>query len=129
LAENLWAVEQLSTTSWAAGSTRSGCSTWERRRRSNERDPRATVVQEAIVIMMAITVEPGTPGSARLEEVPEPHEDGGAVLVEALAVGVCGTDVEIAEGKYGWAPPGKTRLALGPRVSRPSPGSRPGAWA
>jgi glucose 1-dehydrogenase len=63
--------------------------------------------------MMAITVEPGTPGSARLEEVPEPHEDGGSVLVEALAVGVCGTDVEIAEGKYGWAPPGKTRLALG----------------
>jgi threonine dehydrogenase-like Zn-dependent dehydrogenase len=33
--------------------------------------------------------------------------------VEAVAVGVCGTDVEIAEGKYGWAPPGKTRLVLG----------------
>jgi threonine dehydrogenase-like Zn-dependent dehydrogenase len=37
---------------------------------------------------------------------------GGSVLVEALAVGVCGTDVEIVEGKY-WAPPGKTRLVLG----------------
>jgi threonine dehydrogenase-like Zn-dependent dehydrogenase len=35
------------------------------------------------------------------------------VLVEAIAVGVCGTDVEISEGKYGWAPPGKTRLVLG----------------
>jgi hypothetical protein len=23
-----------------------------------------------------------------------------------VAVGVCGTDVEIVEGKYGWAPPG-----------------------
>jgi threonine dehydrogenase-like Zn-dependent dehydrogenase len=33
--------------------------------------------------------------------------------VEAVAVGVCGTDVEIVEGKYGWAPPGKTRLVLG----------------
>jgi glucose 1-dehydrogenase len=30
-----------------------------------------------------------------------------------VAVGVCGTDVEIAEGKYGWAPPGRTRLVLG----------------
>ena len=37
----------------------------------------------------------------------------GSVLVEAVAVGVCGTDVEIVEGKYGWAPPGKTRLVLG----------------
>jgi threonine dehydrogenase-like Zn-dependent dehydrogenase len=35
------------------------------------------------------------------------------VLVEAVAVGVCGTDVEIVEGKYGWAPPGKRRLVLG----------------
>ena len=26
---------------------------------------------------------------------------------------MCGTDVEIVEGKYGWAPPGKTRLVLG----------------
>jgi threonine dehydrogenase-like Zn-dependent dehydrogenase len=33
--------------------------------------------------------------------------------VEAVAVGVCGTDVEIVEGKYGWAPRGKTRLVLG----------------
>jgi threonine dehydrogenase-like Zn-dependent dehydrogenase len=35
------------------------------------------------------------------------------VLVEAIAVGVCGTDVEIVEGKYGWSPPGKPRLVLG----------------
>jgi threonine dehydrogenase-like Zn-dependent dehydrogenase len=33
--------------------------------------------------------------------------------VEAVAVGVCGTDVEIVEGKYGWAPPGRSRLVLG----------------
>ena len=37
----------------------------------------------------------------------------GSVLVEAIAVGVCGTDVEIVEGKYGWAPPGEPRLVLG----------------
>ena len=63
--------------------------------------------------MKAITVEPLKPGSARLEEVPEPDARNGAILVEAIAVGVCGTDVEIAEGKYGWAPPGKQRLVLG----------------
>jgi threonine dehydrogenase-like Zn-dependent dehydrogenase len=34
-------------------------------------------------------------------------------VVEALAVGVCGTDVEIAGGLYGWAPPGRERLILG----------------
>ena len=35
------------------------------------------------------------------------------MLVEAVAVGVCGTDVEIVEGQYGWAPPGRSRLVLG----------------
>ncbi|MBP8292967.1 MAG: glucose 1-dehydrogenase [Caldilineaceae bacterium] len=63
--------------------------------------------------MKAITVEPKNPGSARYEEFPEPEVSEGSVLVEAVAAGVCGTDVEIVEGKYGWAPPGKTRLVLG----------------
>jgi len=35
------------------------------------------------------------------------------VLVETLAVGVCGTDLEIISGAYGWAPPGHDRLVLG----------------
>jgi glucose 1-dehydrogenase len=76
--------------------------------------------------MKAITVEPGKPG-AKLEDVPEPELHNGSVLVEAIAVGVCGTDVEIAEGKYGWAPPGKTRIVLGHeslgRVLDPGPTS------
>jgi glucose 1-dehydrogenase len=63
--------------------------------------------------MKAITVEPKKPGSAHYEDFPEPEVSEGSVLVEAIAVGVCGTDVEIVEGKYGWAPPGKTRLVLG----------------
>jgi glucose 1-dehydrogenase len=63
--------------------------------------------------MKAITVEPKKPGSARYEDFPEPDVHEGSVLVEAVAVGVCGTDVEIVEGKYGWPPPGKTRLVLG----------------
>ena len=75
--------------------------------------------------MKAITVEPRKPETARLEDIPEPDARGGSVLVEAIAVGVCGTDVEIVEGKYGWAPPGKTRLVLGHeslgRVMDPGP--------
>jgi threonine dehydrogenase-like Zn-dependent dehydrogenase len=63
--------------------------------------------------MKAITVEPHRPASARLEDVSEPDLSNGSILVEAIAVGVCGTDTEIVEGKYGWAPPGKKRLVLG----------------
>ena len=63
--------------------------------------------------MKAITIEPKKPGTARLEEIPEPDPREGSVLVEAVTVGVCGTDVEIVEGKYGWAPPGEARLVLG----------------
>ena len=63
--------------------------------------------------MRALTVRPGTADSARVEEVPEPEASRGAVLVEALAVGVCGTDREIVSGEYGWSPPGKDRLVLG----------------
>lgn len=77
--------------------------------------------------MKAITVEPHKPETARLEDIAEPDARDGSVLVEAIAVGVCGTDVEIVEGKYGWAPQGKTRLVLGHeslgRVIDPGPNS------
>jgi glucose 1-dehydrogenase len=63
--------------------------------------------------MKAVTVAPGTAGSVRLEGVPEPDLALGSVLVETLAVGICGTDAEIASGAYGWAPPGRDRLILG----------------
>jgi threonine dehydrogenase-like Zn-dependent dehydrogenase len=63
--------------------------------------------------MRAITVVPGKEGSARLDDVPEPDQGAGAVLVEALALGVCGTDLEITSGRYGLAPPGRERLVLG----------------
>jgi len=77
--------------------------------------------------MKAITVEPQKAGSARLDDIAEPDFRDGSVLVEAVAVSVCGTDIEIAEGKYGWAPTGKTRLVLGHeslgRVLDPGPTS------
>jgi glucose 1-dehydrogenase len=63
--------------------------------------------------LRAVTVIPGSAGSARLDEVAEPGRELGSVLVEALAVGVCGTDVEIADGLYGWPPSGRERLILG----------------
>jgi threonine dehydrogenase-like Zn-dependent dehydrogenase len=61
----------------------------------------------------ALTVRPGVAGSAIVEEVPEPPADDGPVLVDTLAVGVCGTDLEIVAGEYGDAPPGEDRLVLG----------------
>jgi len=63
--------------------------------------------------MRAVTIEPGNPGSIALQHVSEPAPDAGAVLVHALAVGVCGTDRELIEGVYGEAPPGRARLVLG----------------
>ncbi len=75
--------------------------------------------------MKAITVEPKKPGTARFEDVPEPEAREGSVLVEAVAVGVCGTDVEIVEGKYGWAPPGTDAPRARPRVPRPRGGPGP----
>ncbi|HEX8133670.1 MAG TPA: glucose 1-dehydrogenase [Actinomycetes bacterium] len=63
--------------------------------------------------MQAITVLPEQAGSARLDDVAEPAEDEGELLVQTLAVGVCGTDLEISQGDYGWPPPGRDRLVLG----------------
>jgi threonine dehydrogenase-like Zn-dependent dehydrogenase len=63
--------------------------------------------------VQAITVLPGQAGSTRLDDIAEPLPEEGPVLVETLAVGICGTDLEIANGEYGWAPPGHQRLVLG----------------
>ncbi|MFN2566000.1 MAG: glucose 1-dehydrogenase [Gemmatimonadaceae bacterium] len=63
--------------------------------------------------MRVLTVQPAAADSARLEQVPEPVADPGTVLIQALALGICGTDHEIVGGQYGWAPPGRDRLVLG----------------
>ena len=62
--------------------------------------------------MRAMTVEPGAPGSASVSELDAPAGTGD-VLVAGLAVGICGTDIEITAGHYGTAPPGASRLILG----------------
>jgi len=63
--------------------------------------------------MRAITLVPGKAGTLRLDEVEEPGAAQGSVLVRALALGVCGTDHELAEGAYGEAPSGRERLIIG----------------
>lgn len=63
--------------------------------------------------MRALTVEPGMPGSLRVDDLPDPDVADGELLVRGLAIGVCGTDQEIVRGDYGWAPPGQQRLVLG----------------
>ncbi|MFC7545060.1 glucose 1-dehydrogenase [Plantactinospora sp. GCM10030261] len=63
--------------------------------------------------MRAITVSPGSAGSLRLADLPDPPPHEGSVLVEALAVGICGTDQEIIDGQYGEAPPDSDSLVIG----------------
>jgi glucose 1-dehydrogenase len=63
--------------------------------------------------MKALTVLPLTAKSARVDDIDEPKIADGDVLVETIAVGICGTDLEIISGDYGWSPPGEDRLVLG----------------
>jgi threonine dehydrogenase-like Zn-dependent dehydrogenase len=63
--------------------------------------------------MRAVTVVPLKKDSVDLTEMPEPPEADGPVLVQTVAIGVCGTDLEIINGDYGWAPPGEDRLTIG----------------
>jgi threonine dehydrogenase-like Zn-dependent dehydrogenase len=77
--------------------------------------------------MQALTVDPQRPGSLRVDDLPAPDPGPGELLVRGIAVGVCGTDKEIARGDYGQAPPGQDRLVLGHeslgRVERAPSGS------
>ncbi len=63
--------------------------------------------------MKAVAVTPGAAQSDRLLDVEDAEPDVGEVLVDVLAVGVCGTDVELVGGLYGEAPPGENHLVLG----------------
>jgi glucose 1-dehydrogenase len=63
--------------------------------------------------MRALTVIPLQAGSAAVTDMPDPEPGPGDLLVDGIALGVCGTDREIVAGEYGWAPPGAERLVLG----------------
>jgi threonine dehydrogenase-like Zn-dependent dehydrogenase len=62
--------------------------------------------------MRAITVTPG-PRDRRGGKVPDPDSRDDQLLVRGLAVGVCGTDREIAEGWYGTPPIDEEKLIVG----------------
>ena len=51
--------------------------------------------------MRALTVRPGVPDSAEIRDVPEPPESDGPLLVQTLAVRLCGTDAEIVRPTTG----------------------------
>lgn len=63
--------------------------------------------------MRALTVVPRHRDSAALEDLTGPVGDAHGVQVKSICVGVCGTDVEMVNGDYGWASPERTRLVLG----------------
>jgi threonine dehydrogenase-like Zn-dependent dehydrogenase len=63
--------------------------------------------------MQALTLIPGQADSARLEPLSYIPGDAEGIRVNPVAIGICGTDLEILAGAYGWAPPGRQRLVLG----------------
>ncbi|HET8615883.1 MAG TPA: glucose 1-dehydrogenase [Actinomycetales bacterium] len=63
--------------------------------------------------MRALTVTPLQKGSLDVTDVDDPQAGPDDLLVDGLAIGVCGTDKEIAAGEYGWAPEGSERLVIG----------------
>ena len=63
--------------------------------------------------MRALTTIPLKADTLAVTDVPDPTARDGDLLVDGIAVGICGTDREISAGEYGWAPPGSDRLVLG----------------
>lgn len=63
--------------------------------------------------MKALTVKPGTKDSLALHDMDAPGTTEGNVLVDALSIGLCGTDREIINAEYGTAPEGEELLVLG----------------
>ncbi|PRX59248.1 threonine dehydrogenase-like Zn-dependent dehydrogenase [Nonomuraea fuscirosea] len=63
--------------------------------------------------MRALTFVPGSKGTLDVLEVPDPRPGQGELLVEGLALGICGTDRELLAADYGWPPPGEERMVIG----------------
>ncbi|MEV4833535.1 glucose 1-dehydrogenase [Nonomuraea sp. NPDC049486] len=61
--------------------------------------------------MRAMTLVPGKQGTLGVTEVPDPRPKPGELLVQGLALGICGTDRELVSGEYGF--PGDEPMILG----------------
>lgn len=60
--------------------------------------------------MQALTVIPRQAGTIRLQDIEEPAPADGDLLVQTVAIGVCGTDLDIVAGLDRLAP-GRRRAA------------------
>ena len=67
--------------------------------------------------MKAIAIHPGRPGSNHPRETPGPDlgaiAGGRGVRLRMVQVGLCGTDHDLLEGRYGAAPEGEDHLVIG----------------
>lgn len=63
--------------------------------------------------MRAITIIPDQPDSLAVVDMSEPEPGDDDLLVDGLALGVCGTDREIVSADYGWSPANRERLIIG----------------
>jgi glucose 1-dehydrogenase len=63
-----------------------------------------------------LAVTPGTPHSLHLTEIDLPPVGANDVRIKVIEAGICGTDREIIEGKFGSAPAGSTSLVIGHEV-------------
>ena len=63
--------------------------------------------------MKGISVTPGVADSLALEDIEEPPGPPGGLVVRTIAVGICGTDMDIVGGGHAEAPKGENRLILG----------------
>jgi glucose 1-dehydrogenase len=90
---------------WGAGGACGARPSWQARREG--------IFKKRNKFMRALTVAPNVANSAGIDDIPEPPQSDGSILVRSLALGVCGTDREIVSGAYGWAPPGQKRLVIG----------------
>lgn len=60
-----------------------------------------------------LAVYPGQPDSLHLRDLPTPLAGPGEVVIRPKRVGICGTDREIIEAKFGQVPAGEPDLVLG----------------
>ncbi|MFC4114898.1 glucose 1-dehydrogenase [Nonomuraea zeae] len=63
--------------------------------------------------MRALTFVPGCKGTLDVGEVPDPAPGQGELLVQGLALGICGTDRELADADYGFPSGGRERMIIG----------------
>jgi glucose 1-dehydrogenase len=63
-----------------------------------------------------LAVTPGTPHSLHLTEIDLPQVGPDDVRIKVIEAGICGTDREIIESKFGSAPAGSTSLVIGHEV-------------